>query len=199
LIFFDCVERWAEVEPHLADAEYNRVLNSNFHRYTYGRYRKSFPDPARKFPSDWDGYRGTEPGRYRGPPGNYRRYCLDLACAFLVNSQLRLAQLVLPQHEWRIVSSRQNNTVWCAEEDLLFDLEGLALYADADLAFGFAFGLGKIYPPNTYRPVKYAEHFEVVAERQRLGLPHAICPWCGANRSPCCPEYNRYLVEEVAA
>jgi hypothetical protein len=197
--FFCAIENWPAISPHLDDAEFNRILQRDFHRFTWGRWRKRFPDPARPLPGDWEGYNGHH-GRYLGPTGEYQKYTLDLCCHWLVNSSLRLAQLVLPDRPWRIVYSRQNHTVFDGR-DTLFDLEGLSLYGSADLAFEFAFGLfGRELAPGVYLPTKYAEHFQIDVERKKRGTPFGRCPWCGELASGrCCSEYAAYLVDEVAA
>jgi hypothetical protein len=193
LTFFDAVGRWSEIEPHLGDEQFKRILHRDFDRMTYGRWRVHYPTPDRPLPGDFEGYNGHV-GRYLGPPGEYRRYTLDLCCHWLVNSQLRLAQLVLPQREWRICYSRQNHTCFDGQS-MLFDLEGLSLYGDAFLAYEFALGFGRQLAPGQYLPTKYAEHFLIDEERKKRGTPAWLCPWCG-DSPPCCASYRQY---EVAA
>jgi hypothetical protein len=191
MIFFDCVERWSEIEPHLGDAEFNRILNHDFNRMTWGRWRKPFPSKERPYPASWEGYNGHV-GRYLGPEGEYRKFVLDLCCHWLVNANLRLAQLILPTREWRIIYSRQNHCVYDGH-DTLFDLEGLALYGDAWLAYEFAVGLsGRQLAPGQYLPVKWAEHFQIDEERKRRGTPAWLCPFC-EGLPPCCSEYAAFI------
>jgi hypothetical protein len=194
MMFYDCVEHWPTIKPHLADEEFQRILQRDFNRFTWGRWRKSFPDPTRALPGDWEGYNGHH-GRYLGPPGPYRRYTLDLCCHWLCNSQLRLAQLVLPNMEWRIIASRQNHTIWNAD-GLLFDMVSQALYGNADISFEYAFGFGRLLAPGEYLPTKYAEHFHLDLERKKRGVPFGRCPFClELATGKCCAEYSRYLCE----
>jgi hypothetical protein len=198
MFFYDAVSRWKEIEPHLEDEEFQRVLRDDFNRFTWGRWRKSFPTKDRPLPGDWEGYNGHK-GRYLGPEGPYRRYVLDLACYWLCNANLRLATLVLPNMKWRILFSRQNHLVWNGH-DTLFDLTSQALYGDPWVAWEFAFGFGRELAPGEYLPVKYAEHFEIDLARQRNGTPYGRCPWCNELATgKCCPEYRAFLVDEVAA
>jgi hypothetical protein len=192
--FFNAVDRWKEIEPHLADAEFQRILTEDFSRFTWGRYRQRFPDPNRPLPHDWDGFAGAEAGRYLGPTGEYQKYTLDLCCHWLVGANLRLAQLVLPDRPWRIVCSRQNHTVYDGR-DTLFDLEGLSLYGSADLAYEFAFGLfGRELPVGQYLTTKYAEHYILDVERKKRGTPFGRCPFCNELATGyCCTSYAAYV------
>jgi hypothetical protein len=190
--FFDAVSEWPRIQPHLGDAEFNRILNRDFHRFVYGRWREPFPTKERPLPGDFEGYNGHV-GRYLGPDGPYRAYILDLACHWLVNSQLRLAQLVLPNMQWRIIASRQNHTVWNSD-GLLFDLVSQGLYGSADISFEFSFGFGRLLAPGEYLPVKYAEHFHLDLERKNRGVPYGRCPFClELATGHCCAEYAAFV------
>jgi hypothetical protein len=35
--FYDAIKNWRRIKPHLADAEFNRILVEDFNKYTYGR------------------------------------------------------------------------------------------------------------------------------------------------------------------
>ena len=160
LAFYDCVSNWAEIARHVSDAEFQRVLNDGFSKFTLGRWGEPFPAPGREYPADWEDFGGDlrteDDGPWLGAEGPYRLYVKNLACFFLVNANLRLAQLILPDRDWRIVVSPFHATVWDGR-DLLWDMTGLALYGQADLAFEFAFGMGKQLPVGEYFHVKFAE------------------------------------------
>jgi hypothetical protein len=90
-----------------------------------------------------------------------------IACYWLVNANLKLATLILPDRPWRIVLSSFHSTTWDGDE-CLFDMTGQALYGDADKAFAFAFacaGLGRLFDPGVYLEVKPAPRDERI---QRL-------------------------------
>jgi hypothetical protein len=161
--FYDAVERWSEIEPHLADEEFQRVLTEDFNKLTLGRWGVRFPTPDKPWPGDWEDFGGEarteDDGPWLGPEGEYRKLVKNLACFFLVNCNLRLATLVLPGRKWRIVLSRFHSTVYDGH-DLLFDLTGLALYGDPDLAWEYAFGMGRQLPVGAYFPVKFAPPYE---------------------------------------
>jgi hypothetical protein len=59
------------------------------------------------------------------------------ACHWLVNFNLRLAQLVEPQRPWRILTSDEHSTVWDGDSTL-FDFNFLALCIDPESCFSLA-------------------------------------------------------------
>src|SRR5262249_35147035 len=79
--YYDFKRHWTKrVEPHLGDAELNKVLVRDFNKFTFGRWRKRFgpgmyPD---QFEScDWR-------LNHRGPLPRYWRYVAGSACHSLV-------------------------------------------------------------------------------------------------------------------
>jgi hypothetical protein len=194
--FYDAIRNWRRIKPHLADVEFNRILIEDFNKYTYGRWRKPFPAEGRPYPRsfencDWDWeHRGREPG--------YWRYVKHSACHWLVNSNLRLATLVLPDRQWRIVTSQRHSTVWDGD-DTLFDFNGQALFKNADEAFEEAFEHVSVQQlkPGRYMTTHFAEHYQIETERHRRGVGEGLCPWCGEvyQLPSCCSEYASYELE----
>jgi hypothetical protein len=62
------------------------------------------------------------------------KYVKHGACHWLVNFNLKLACLVEPDKQWRIVTSDSHSTVWDGE-DTLFDINYFALKVDPNFAF----------------------------------------------------------------
>jgi len=99
--YYDLKKYWTKkIEPHLEDEQLNDVLNRDFNRYTWGRWKIEFEDdnfPADYESCDWDlGHRGPRP--------RYWLYTKHGACHWLANFSLRLAMLSLPGHAWRIIT-----------------------------------------------------------------------------------------------
>jgi hypothetical protein len=154
LRYYDLRRQWRRVEPHLADKELNRILVSNFHKYTFGRWGRPF---ARgQFPRDfencdWDvGHRGPEP--------RFWRYVKHAACHWLVNFNLRLAMLAEPGRPWRIVTSPAHSTVWDGEHTL-FEFTFLALGVPPEECLTLARTGGRVLAPGRRIRVYYAEPF----------------------------------------
>jgi hypothetical protein len=172
--FYDAIRNWRRIKPHLADVEFNGILIEDFNKYTYGRWREPFPAEGRPYPRsfescDWDWeHRGREPG--------YWRYVKHSACHWLVNSNLRLATLVLPDRQWRIVTSQRHSTVWDGD-DTLFDFNGQALFKNTDEAFEHV--SVQQLKPGRYMTTYFAEHYQIETERHRWGVGEGLCPWCG--------------------
>lgn len=149
--YFDVKRHWTRrIEPHLADAQLNQILVSDFGMYTYGRWRKRFKpgQVPRDYEScDWGvDHRGREP--------RFWRYVKHGACHWLVNFNLRLAQHAAPGRPWRILTSEEHSTVWDGRETL-FDLNYLAFGIPADECFALA--NGKEYEPGRELRVYLAE------------------------------------------
>ena len=134
--FYDLKANWTKwVEPHLADEEVQHVLVRDFNYYTYGRWGIRFEAgdlPHAHETCDWwcD---------HKGPIPRFWQYVKHGACHWLVNFNLRLANLVLPDRPWRIVTSDVHSTVWDGDVEL-FDFNGLALFGDANKTYVMAHG-----------------------------------------------------------
>lgn len=121
--YYDLQRHWTRrIEPQLSDAALNQILVRDFNKYTQGLWGKPFTQGQfpREFESCdwWCEHRGKEP--------RYWQYVKHAACHWLVNFNLRLAQLVEPARPWRIVTSQEHSTVWDGEQTL-FDFNFLAL------------------------------------------------------------------------
>jgi hypothetical protein len=153
LKYYPFTKNWSrEIEPHLDDPFLNHLLVEDFHKFTFGQWRKPFGPGMhpRDFEScDWDiGHRGREP--------RYWRYVKHSACHWVVNFCLRLATLAEPKHSWRIVTSQEHSTVWDGDQTL-FDINFLALSVEAPEAFRLA--SKHQLPCGLYLPTFYPDHF----------------------------------------
>ena len=103
--------------------------------YTYGRWRKRFKPgqfPRDHESCDWGiNHRGKEP--------RFWRYVKHSACHWLVNFNLRLAQLAEPDRPWQILTSDDHSTVWDGDQTL-FDLNFVALGVPPEECFRLANG-----------------------------------------------------------
>ncbi len=121
--YYDLKRHWTRrIEPHLADAKLNAILVRDFNSFTQGLWGKPFSHG--QFPSEFESC-DWKPER-RGPEPRFWRYVKHAACHWLVNFNLRLAQLVEPERPWRIVTSSDHSTVWDGDRTL-FDLNFAAL------------------------------------------------------------------------
>jgi hypothetical protein len=132
--YYDLKRHWTKrIEPHLGDEKLNAILVRDFNKLTTGNWGKRFT--RGQFPRDyescdwWIHHRGSEP--------RFWRYVKHGACHWLVNFNLRLAQLAEPDRPWRIVTSQDHSTVWDGKETL-FDFNFLALGIPADRCFEMA-------------------------------------------------------------
>lgn len=153
--YYDLKRHWTKrIEPHLGDAKLNAILVRDFNKFTQGNWRTPFRHG--QFPRDfescdwWIDHCGREP--------RFWCYVKHSACHWLVNFNLRLAQLVEPGHPWRIVTSDNHSTVWDGNETL-FEFNFLALGISPDECFTLAnerhLPLGKEYRAG--RPVPWAK------------------------------------------
>jgi hypothetical protein len=101
--YYDLKRNWNKnIVRHLGDKILNEILVENFNKYTFGRWAEEFK-PG-EFPRDYETCLWEID--YRGPQPAYWRYVKHGACHWLVNFNLRLAQLVAPRKQWRIASKR---------------------------------------------------------------------------------------------
>jgi hypothetical protein len=82
------------------------------------------------------------------------------ACHWLVNFNLRLAELVMPKREWHIVTSDKHSTVWDGISTL-FDLNFHALGIPPMEAYSMAIEGGEILGRGEYLKVDFADHYSV--------------------------------------
>jgi hypothetical protein len=151
--YYGLKRHWTRnIEPHLSDARLNQILCRDFGKYTYGRWRQrfkpgQFPPRLRVLRLGID-HRGREP--------RFWQYVKHSACHWLVNFNLRLAQLAEPGRPWRILTSDDHSTVWDGGQTL-FDLNYLAFGIPADECFALA--NGEEYEPGRELKVHLAGHF----------------------------------------
>jgi hypothetical protein len=121
--------------PTGGDKRLNEILVRDFNKYTLGRWGECFTPGQfpRDFEScDWD-------YDHRGPEPRFWRYVKHGACHWLVNFNLRLAQLVEPERAWRILTSDRHSTVWDGDQTL-FEFNYLAWGTAPDECFERANG-----------------------------------------------------------
>ena len=144
--YYDLKRHWTRrIEPHLGDEKLNAVLVRDFNKFTVGNWGRRFSRGQfpRDFEScDWD-------WEHRGQQPRFWRYVRHSACHWLVNFNLRLAQLVDPGRSWRIVTSEKHSTVWDGKETL-FEFNFLAFGIPADECFAMA-NVEHLRPGKEYR------------------------------------------------
>jgi len=133
--YYDLKKNWRKVKPHLSDPLLNYILVHDVDKFTREELGKPFT--AGKYPADFDcqWWRTRHKGRtIRFHP--FMNYVLDDASHWLVNFTLRLAMLVEPDREWRIITSQEHSTVWDGR-DTLFDFN-LQAFGASPLSCYFA-------------------------------------------------------------
>src|SRR5262245_12737081 len=117
--YYDLKKNWRRVRRHLSDPILNAILVEDFNKYTFGRWNKPFRHgdyPADFESCDWRYSRRCEDPNFRFC--GYMRYVKHSACHWVVNFALRLAMLVEPNREWRIITSGDHSTVWDGRDTL---------------------------------------------------------------------------------
>lgn len=153
--YYDLPRHWTrKIEPHLGDKKLNDILVRDFNKYTTGISKRQFARgqyPYQFESCDWNIF-------HRGPHPRYWRYVKHAACHWLVNFNLRLAQLVEPDRPWRIVTSEKHSTVWDGSRTI-FEFNFLAFGTPADECFALANGLHLLVGKQLR--VYMAEHWSV--------------------------------------
>lgn len=152
--YYPVVKKWRNVKEHINNAGVQRVLVQDFNKFTYGRWRKRFRHGM--YPADFEScdWRFS----LRGRPPEYFKYVKHAACHWLVNFNLKLAMLVEPQREWRIVTCQKHSTVWDGRK-MLFDLNFLALGVPAKESFQLANTKKKHLKIGATLRVYFAQHY----------------------------------------
>jgi hypothetical protein len=156
--YFDAVRNWRRIARHLDNVILQRVLVSNFNKYTFGRWHKPFR--LGQYPHEFescDWYLDR-----KGRPPRYWLYVKHAACHWLVNFNLMLATLVEPKRAWRIITSDSHSSVWDGDETL-FDLNFLALQVPPQVCFKSAYD--EELAPGEFMDIGYAEHYKVEQSR----------------------------------
>ena len=132
--YYDLKKNWRKVKRHLSDPVLNDILVEDFNKLTLGRWNEPFSED--QYPANFEDYewwlnRFDDP-KFKFCP--YMRYVKHAASHWLVNFALRLAMLVEPNREWRIITSDHHNTVWDGH-DTLFDFNWQAFGVPAEECF----------------------------------------------------------------
>lgn len=134
--YYDLKKNWThKVAPHLSNPRVVQVLVSEMDKYTFSRWGKHFTahdTPSRFDSCDWRcEHRGKEP--------RFWEYASHGKCHWLVNFNLELARLTMPNRPWRIRTSQKHSTVWDGK-GMLFDINFLALGVSPQECFDLASG-----------------------------------------------------------
>ena len=113
--YYDLKKNWRKVKPHLSDPMLNYLLVYDFNKFTRGRWRKPFLHG--QYPAEFCCDRSPD-NEDRRPRYAFMNYVAHGACHWLVNFALRLATLVEPDREWRIITSKYHSTVWDGRDKL---------------------------------------------------------------------------------
>ena len=151
--YFSATKNWKRIKPHLQDRMLLNILVRDFNKFTMGRWRKPFKlgqYPCEFESSDWASYR-------KGRNPAYWKYVKHTACHWLVNFNLRLAMLVEPDREWRILEHPDHSTTWDGKKTL-FDFNFQALGVPAPEAFRLA-RRGREHAPGKRIKVNHAIHY----------------------------------------
>ena len=132
--YYDLSRHWTKkIVPHLDDQELNKILVRDFNKFTFGRWRERFRrgQHPRDFEScDWWLDRRREEARFW-------MYTKHSACHWLVNFNLRLANLAQPRRSWRIITSDRYSAVWDGKSTL-FEFNCLAFGLPPNECFDLA-------------------------------------------------------------
>jgi hypothetical protein len=152
--YYDLKRNWRKVEPHLSNGFLNHVLVTEFNKFTFGRWGKTFK--RGQYPRDYESCDWSV--GHKGPEPRFWRYVKHAACHWIVNFTLVLAQLVEPNRQWRIITSDRHSTVWDGK-DMLFDFNFQAMGISADECFELA--NEKMLRPGQVLETFLAEHYAV--------------------------------------
>jgi hypothetical protein len=152
--YYDLKKKWPKVKRHLNDKTLNDILVMDFNKYTFGRWGDKFT--SGQYPTDFESCDWQLSHRGRRPA--YWKYTKHAACHWLVNFTLRLAMLVEPDQEWRIITSQRHSTVWNGD-DMLFDFNFQALGIAPNECFQSATLKRRELKPGKYFRVYFAAHY----------------------------------------
>lgn len=150
--YYPFTRKWHRIRPHLTNPAFREILERDFNKYTYGLWRERFG--VGQLPIEFEGC-GWACER-RGRPPAYWHFVKHAACHWLVNANLKLAELSEPKSAWRILTSQAHSTVWDGVSTL-FDMNFSALQVPPAEAFALAFG--RELKPGKQVRVCLAEHY----------------------------------------
>jgi hypothetical protein len=116
--YYDLVKNWSKIEPHLDDEELNAVLVRDFNIRELGCTGRPFTAGMTPQQLHEEIVQSEEYDPREGDPQPHWKYVKHRACHWIVNFTLRLAKLVEPNREWRILSGDKHSTVWDGERTL---------------------------------------------------------------------------------
>lgn len=129
--YYDLKKKWRYIKPHLKNKKLNKIIFKDVNEYQemmgYPTKLKMGDYPYMVDGTDWH-------LSQKGRPPEYRNYTLACACHSLVRFNLKLARLVEPDSEWRIISSDRHSTVWDGNETI-FEFNYYAFGIPASEAF----------------------------------------------------------------
>ena len=157
--YYDLQRHWTrKIVPHLKDKALNGILVRDFNKFTMGRWNRPFVQgnwPEEFDATDWRGGR-------RDPRPRYFRYANYLCSHWLVNFQLRLAELAEPNKGWRIVTSEMWSTVWNGQETLFeFTLQATGESADWARKMATDAGGSRVLPIGQQLELRSARHYSI--------------------------------------
>lgn len=159
--YYDIKKNWQKIKKHIHNKEVQKILSKDFNKFIWGSYRKRFEKgmvPGQFCDYNWRCRQKTKCPEY------FDWLCLG-ACFWLVNFNLKLAQLTEPTLEWRILSGEDHSTVWDGKSTL-FDLNCFAMRAPAKQTFKKA--NGKELPVGELAKVPMALYWKTAIILERL-------------------------------
>ena len=150
LEYVDLKKHWNKIERLLAPGTaINDRMRHDFGLYVEGRWGEhgiSFDDYD--WPSELESFSWQD--SVVGRPPRFWKLVKHGACHWLVNYQLMLAEAIMPEYDWCILTSDDHSTVWNLH-GLLWDANFLALKISPQEAFDRANGgllpLGEMLEP----------------------------------------------------
>ncbi|MCU0396786.1 MAG: hypothetical protein MUC73_01655 [Cyclobacteriaceae bacterium] len=129
--YYDLKKRWQYIKPHLRNKKVIKTLTTDVSRFFYVRgYKHRLEKGEYPFLYESCDWYLDKKGRFP----EYINYTLSGACHYLVRFNLKLAKLVEPDRNWRIISSNTHSTVWDGE-DTIFEFNYYAYGIPAMEAF----------------------------------------------------------------
>ena len=150
--YYPFVRKWQRIRPHLTNPEFRAILERDFNKFTFGTWGQRFGPGQFPFELETCGWDWERRGRHP----EYWKYVKHAACHWLVNANLKLAELAEPKRPWRILTAQAHSTVWDGEV-VLFDMSYSALMVPPEVAFARA--CGRELKPGKQLTVHMAKHW----------------------------------------
>lgn len=133
--YYPIQKKWSKIKAAINTESVQAVMVRDMNKFTYGRWHTPFKagmKPTEVESCDW---RWSEPRRGRHP--EFWDYVKHAAAPWVVNFNLKIAEIVEPARKWRIITSEEHSTVWDGQ-NTLFDMNFLALGVDVNEAWELA-------------------------------------------------------------